>query len=302
MFSIFARSLLLSLPVVMALAVVVGRIVGARATRPLVEFRDRIRAARPLEALPPARSTETPAEIAELEASFRDLWERLHGAVSRELEFAANASHELRTPLTRMRLLAEKLGHHPTADSAKLVAEVDRMVRLVDSLLILSREVAVGIPSAETVNVADLVASGCRRVFAGAPAPELEAPDEALVRGDGALLEIAVDNLLDNARKFGAEGTRPRVRVTAEGDRVRVILTSSGTPTPSDAGDRLFERFYRSAEARAARAGHGLGLPLARHIARLHGGDVRCASAVGEDACFELDLPAWAPAPARGDL
>jgi signal transduction histidine kinase len=300
MLSIFARSLLLSLPVVLALAVVVGRIVGTRATRPLLEFRDRIRAARPLQALPPAPATGMPAEIVELEGSFRDLWERLHEAVSRELEFAANASHELRTPLTRMRLLAEKLGN-ATGESAKLVAEVDRMVRLVDSLLILSREVAVGIPSAEAVNVADLVTSGCRRVFAGAPVPEITAPDEAIVRGDGALLEIAVDNLLDNARKFSADGTRPRVVVSAEPERVRLSLTSRGTPTPSDGGDRLFERFYRSPEARAARAGHGLGLPLARHIARLHGGDVRCASTAGEDARFELDLPAWAPAPARED-
>ena len=299
MVGIFARSLLLSFPVVLALAVLVGLFVGTRATQPLLDFKDRIRAARPLEALPPARSAETTTEILELEASFRDLWERLHGAVSRELEFAANASHELRTPLTRMRLHAEKL-RSQSAESAELVAEVDRMVRLVDSLLILSREVATGIPSAEVVNVADLVATSCRRVFVGALAPEVTAPDEALVRGDGALLEIAVDNLLDNARKFSAEGTRPRVLVSAEAGRVRVSLTSTGEPTPADGGERLFERFYRSAEARAARAGHGLGLPLARHIARLHGGDVRCTSAPGENPRFELDLAAWAPALAAG--
>jgi len=299
MVGIFARSLLLSFPVVLALAVLVGLFVGTRATRPLLDFKDRIRAARPLEALPPARSAETTTEILELEASFRDLWERLHGAVSRELEFAANASHELRTPLTRMRLHAEKL-RSQSGESAELVAEVDRMVRLVDSLLILSREVATGIPSAEVVNVADLVSTSCRRVFVGALAPEVTAPDEALVRGDGALLEIAVDNLLDNARKFSAEGTRPRVLVSAEAGRVRVILTSKGEPTPPDGGERLFERFYRSPEARAARAGHGLGLPLARHIARLHGGDVRCTSGPGEDPRFELELAAWAPALAAG--
>jgi len=299
---IFSWSLLLSAPVCVALAVLIGRLVGRRATRPLLDFRDRIRAARPFELLPPQERVEI-IEVGELEASFRGLWDRLREAVSRETEFAANASHELRTPLTRIRLHAERaraaLGAEPGAGAAPsqelrdLVEEIDRLVRLVDSLLVLSRDTVAGIPAGEVVNVSDLVTAASRRVFAGAPPPEIDQPDEALVRGDEALLGIAIENLLDNARKFSLPGRPPRVAVGEDGASVRVTVMSPGARIPPDLGDRLFERFYRGPEARASHAGHGLGLPLARHVARLHGGDVRSVSLPAEDARFELVLPAW---------
>jgi signal transduction histidine kinase len=296
---VFARSLLLSAPVCVVLAVLTGLLVGRRATRPLVDFRNRIAAARPFETLPQAPSPGV-LEVAELESSFGVLWNRLGEAVARETEFAANAAHELRTPLTRMRLRAERARSGAAGTAARelddLIAEIDRMVRLVDSLLVLSREAAAGIPSGEAVNVSDVVTATARRVFADAePGPRVEAPDEALVRGDEALLGIAVENLLDNARKFSLSGRPPGVEVRADGAVVRLSVTSPGARIPRDEAERLFERFYRGPEARVSFEGHGLGLPLARHVARLHGGDVRCESGPDEDARFELWLPAWRP-------
>ncbi|OLC53975.1 MAG: hypothetical protein AUH92_04870 [Acidobacteria bacterium 13_1_40CM_4_69_4] len=302
---IFGWSLVLSAPVCVVLAALIGRLVGRRVARPLLDFRDRIGAARPFDLLPPAAAPPRVLEVAELEASFRGLWERLREAVSRELEFAANASHELRTPLTRIRLHAERaraaLGAPAGAGAAAsqelrdLVEEIDRLVRLIDSLLVLSRDTAAGIPAGEVVNISDLVAAASRRVFAGATLPEIDGPDEAVVRGDEALLGIAVENLLDNARKFSLPGRPPRVVVSGDRASVRLTVTSPGARIPGDLVERLFERFYRGPEARASRAGHGLGLPLARHVARLHGGDVRSVSEPGEDARFELALPAWRP-------
>ncbi len=181
----------------------------------------------------------------------------------------------------------------PSGDLSELVEETERLARLVDSLLVLSRDTAAGIPDGEVVNISDLVTTGWRRVFAGAPLPEIDAPDEALVRGDEALLGIAVENLLDNARKFSLPGRPPRIHVSEDATTVRLTITSPGARIPADRAGRLFERFYRGEEARASHPGHGLGLPLARHIARLHGGDVRCVSGPGEDARFDLDLPAW---------
>jgi len=297
---IFGWSLLLSAPVCVVVAVLIGRVVGRRVTRPLLDFRDRIGAARPLDPLPPA-SPSAVLEVGELEASFRRLWDRLQETMARELEFAANASHELRTPLTRIRLHAERAraalgtaaGGVPSQEIGGLVEEIDRLVRLVDSLLVLSRDTAAGIPAGEVVNVSDLMAAASRRVFAGTAVPEIEAPDEALVRGDEALLGIAVENLLDNARKFSLPGRPPRVAVNADGASVSVTITSPGARIPGDLAGRLFERFYRGPEARASHPGHGLGLPLARHVARLHGGDVRQVSGPDEDARFELTLPAW---------
>lgn len=298
---LFTWALVLSAPVSLGLAALIGRFVGRRATRPLVDFKDRMAAARPFEALPSAGPAESTTEVRDLERSFAVLWERLGEALRREREFAANASHELRTPLTRMRLQAERA--RPSAGAAaegpldELLAEVDRMVRLVDSLLVLSRDVAAGIPLAETVNLADLVAATSCRVFAGTKAPELRAPDEALVRGDEALLGIAVENLLGNARKFAAPDQAVRLAVWEEAGRVGLAVTSPGSRIAEGEAERLFDRFYRSPEARVSREGYGLGLPLARHIARLHGGDVRSLASAGADARFELQLPAWTPTP-----
>ncbi len=287
---VFGWSLVLSAPVCVILAFLIGRLVGRRATRPLLDFRDRIAAAKPFDALPQAPPPEV-LEVADLEASFRGLWDRLREAAAREIEFAANAAHELRTPLTRIRLHAERaLGGGAARD---LIDEIDRMVRLVDSLLVLSRDAARGMPADEVVNVSDVVHATARRVFAGGPAPRIEAPDEALVRGDESLLGIAVLNLLDTARKFAASGRPPEIVVSGDEGGVRLSVTTPGTRISRADEEFLFERFYRGPEARATFPGHGLGLPLARHVARLHGGDVRCVSKADEDACFELSLPAW---------
>jgi two-component system, OmpR family, sensor kinase len=300
---IFGWSLLLSAPVCVVLAVLTGRVVGRRAARPLLELTSRIAAARPFEALPQGSPPDV-LEVKEMEASFRALWDRLRQAMAREIEFAANAAHELRTPLTRIRLRAERAGAAAGAASSRelreLIEEIDRVVRLVDSLLVLARDAAAGIPAGETVNVSDVAAAAARRVFAGGAPPLFEAPDETLVRGDESLLGIAVENLLDNARKFSSPGRPPRVVVDGGGAGVRLTVTSPGTRIPFQDAERLFERFYRGAEARASFSGHGLGLPLARHIARLHGGDLRCVSGPDEEACFELSLPAWHPLPREG--
>src|SRR5207247_4682955 len=119
----------------------------------------------------------------------------------------------LRRPAERARgALGALPGGGPSEGLSGLAEEIDRLVRLVDSLLVLSRDSAAGIPAGEVVNVSDLVAVASRRVFAVAPLPEIEAPDEALVRGDEAVLGIAVEKLLDNARKFSLPGRPPRGR------------------------------------------------------------------------------------------
>jgi signal transduction histidine kinase len=132
-------------------------------------------------------------------------------------------------------------------------------------------------------------------VFSSASAPDLHLPDEAMVRGDEDLLRVAAVNLLDNARKFGAAGGRSTVEVGVLGGRIHLKVTTSGARIDGPAKARLFDRFYRSPEARAETLGHGLGLSLARHIALMHGGDLTLASGDDEDAMFLLELPAWQP-------
>ena len=298
---VFGWSLLLATPLCLGVALVIGRIVGRRATQPLVEFKARIVTARPFEPLRAAEIPGAPSEVRELDEAFRALWQGLGEALAREVEFAANASHELRTPLTRIRLHAERAttdaGPVARRELAELAVEVDRMVRLVESLLVLARDVSAGVPRAEVVNLGDAVRSVATRVLGPGRADLAGLPDEALVRGDEELLSIAVENLLDNAGKFSSPDRPVRVCLSEQEGRVRLAVTSPGARITEAERDRLFERFYRAPEARVSRRGHGLGLPLARHIARLHGGEVSCISDASEDAAFELALPPWSAVP-----
>ena len=293
---VFAWSLVLAAPLCLALALVAGRAVAVRAARPLLDLRARIQAAGPLTPFAPPSSTATVAEVGEIEEAFGSLWARLEEALSRERDFAANASHELRTPLTRVRLYGERAAVDAGPEAARELdeqrREIDRMVRLVDSLLVLARDVSRG-AGGETVNLADVVRECARQTFPGASGAEISAPDEALVRGDEELLRIAVENLLDNAKKFKQPGCPARVTVEVAADWVRVSVTSPGARVAAEERDHLFERFYRGAQARAAHEGHGLGLALARHIARLHGGEAECASGPDEDARFDLKVASW---------
>jgi signal transduction histidine kinase len=293
---VFGWSLLLAAPLCLGVALFIGRVVGRRATLPLVEFKGRIAAARPFEPLQGGEIPDAPSEVRELDEAFHALWGGLRNALQREVDFAANASHELRTPLTRIRLYAERArqdaGPAALQALADLTAEVDRMVRLIESLLVMARDVSAGMPRSELVNLADTVRSVGARVLGPQRADLAALPDEALTRGDEELLSIAVENLFDNAGKFG-NGHRPVSLSLEEGrGRIRLAVTTPGGRISEAERDRVFDRFYRGSESRVAHPGHGLGLPLARHIARLHGGDVACVSRPDQDACFELILPA----------
>ncbi|MBI3448896.1 MAG: HAMP domain-containing histidine kinase, partial [Acidobacteria bacterium] len=301
---VFAWSLLLSLPVSLLLAAGIGGLVGRRATRPLVDFTRRVKSLRDLEPQSSERTegrarvrAEEPAEVADLDEAFHRLLERLSRTLAREIEFAANASHELRTPLTNMRLYAEEAAREATGKGLSAleqqIREIDRMVRLVDSLLVMARESESGLPRGEAVNLADLAREVTARVLGDGASGSF--PDEALVRGDESLLGIAIENLVDNARKFTPAGSTVGVALGISASTARLSVTSPGVRIGDGERERLFERFFRSAPERAAHAGHGLGLALARHIARLHGGDVTCASSAGEDARFVLEIPAWRP-------
>jgi signal transduction histidine kinase len=301
---VFAFSLLFASPICVVVAFAVGRAVARRATRPLIDLQARIGSVRALEPLPPSLERDAPAEVADLEDAFRALWTRLEGTVRRERDFAANASHELRLPLARIRLLAERArtGSSPDGQAAldAQVEEVDRLVRVVESLLVLARDTAAGIPRGEAVNLADVARRVSVRVL-GASTGECRFPDEAVVRGDEDLIEIAVQNLIENARKFGVGPEPVRALISDQGGPVRLEVTTPGAHIPAAQCERLFDRFYRAPEVRAQSNGHGLGLALARHVARLHGGDVQCVSTEAEDARFALQLPAWtADPPLRG--
>ena len=235
-------------------------------------------------------------------AVVEDISERLRLEAVRR-DFVANVSHELKTPTGALTLLAETIdGESDPKVVARLVhrmgGEAERLGRIIDDLLDLSRIEANETPEATLVPIAEVVAEAVhslRSVAAGlevtlhvAPVP----PDLA-VAGDRRDLVSAVSNLVDNGIKYSEAGGRVQVEVMRTPSGVAVSVSDEGVGIPSRDLERIFERFYRVDRARSrATGGTGLGLSIVRHVAANHGGSVRVESVEGQGSTFTLELPA----------
>ena len=121
---------------------------------------------------------------------------------------------------------------------------------------------------------------------------EAEVQPDLNIVADEALLSRALDNLLDNARKYGGGPQSPiRVRAAREGPDAVLSVSDSGAGIPPDELERIFDPFYRGTTARARESGFGLGLALARRIVEAHGGTIRASNVDGGGARIEMRLP-----------
>jgi signal transduction histidine kinase len=226
--------------------------------------------------------------------------ESLERAKSR---FLMLASHELRTPLTLLNghvsMLAD--GSHSPEHVGEVVAilqqALERMNGLVDQLMDATRlaDPMVRLQRRE-VDLGSTVEGVVNRVVARWERTEdleLRLPDtpaRALV--DVVRVETAVENLVDNACKYSRRGTRVRCDLRLEPGLARLVVRDHGTGMTEEQLAGLFTRFGRMVDADNSHiGGTGLGLFLSREIARLHGGDVVAASALGGGSSFELRLP-----------
>lgn len=292
---VFVFSLLAALPPALLLAAAAGRWAARRATEPLRDLTSRVVSLHDPSAWTGGAPADAPAEIAFLESSFGSLLERIAAALSREAAFATNAAHELRTPITRMRLEAERA--RAAAEGAArgsldaILHELDHLARVLDGLLLLAREEGRRADDGTVVNLSDVARDTAARVFGGETA-RLEAPDETLVPGDERLLAIAIENLLDNARKFSTEAPGPTVTLAEHAGSVVCRVTTPGASLDAEERARAFEPFFRGSRARASSPGSGLGLALASRVAALHGGTLEIASEAG-GVVTTLRIPGW---------
>ena len=243
-------------------------------------------------------------EVGRLARTFDEMIARLDDAFRRQRQFTADASHELRTPLTVIKGqidVALQREREPEAYRQVLRAaneEVDRLTRLVASLLTLARADAGQIPIAlERVSLADLVASSLEQV--GPLAKQrgvrlLAVPSPAVtLRADEDLLLELLLNLLDNAIKYTQSGDEVAVQWIVNGRDVALSVRDTGIGIAPEHLSRLFDRFYRVDEARSrAEGGTGLGLAISRWIATVHGGSISVESEPGRGSTFTVHLPA----------
>jgi signal transduction histidine kinase len=224
-------------------------------------------------------------EVAALAASFNRSAERIEGLVGAHKTLLANASHELRSPLARIRMATELLKREANPElRAELERDIAELDALVGEILVASRLDAVAdLETREEVDLLALAAEECARMDAaldGAP---------VAVRGDPRLLRRLIRNLLENARRYGAN-TPIEVTLSSEVGPAVLRVCDRGPGVPAAERERIFEPFYRPAGAREPEGGVGLGLALVRQIARKHGGDARCTPRDGGGSCFEATL------------
>jgi PAS domain S-box-containing protein len=221
-------------------------------------------------------------------------------------EFLAIVSHELRSPLNALRgwshLLATTRPLEPTLveRAAKAIKRnVDHQTRLIDDLLDTSRIVSGKLNiERRVVNLAEIVNAALEAARPGAAAKEITlrfTPSEpVMVVGDPGRLQQLASNLLSNAVKFTPERGTVQVSLLKNGERVQLLVKDNGLGISPEFLPHVFDRFTQADTTSARRAGGlGIGLALVRHIALLHGGQVRADSpGLGKGATFTVDLPA----------
>ena len=293
----------IGLPVALALAAAGGYHLARRALGPVARMVERARsisAERLGERLPVENAAD---ELGHLAAAFNETFSRLERSFDQLRRFTADASHELRTPLTALRSVGE-VGLQERPDDklfaevvGSMLEEVDRLTRLVDTLLALSRADAGHVRLAhEPMDLAKLARNVVQHleVLAEEKGQRLtvEAEGSVEVHGDWLVLRQALVNVLDNAIKYSPDRAPIRVGVGHDGDWGWIAVTDEGPGIAREDHDRIFERFYRVDKGRSRQqGGAGLGLSLAKWAVESHHGRIELESEVGRGSTFRIVLP-----------
>ena len=223
-------------------------------------------------------------------------------------DFVSNVSHELKTPLTSIRMFSELLADGRVFDKEKqrsylhvITAETARLTRLINNVLDFSRlergEKKYHFARCDLVGVVrETVETYRPHLEANGFKLECDSPDSPLfVSGDRDALAQIVVNLLSNAEKYSNDRKEVRVETRQQSQplpHVEVRVLDRGLGVPQGSEEKIFEQFYRAHDSLSSGIqGSGLGLTLARQIARAHSGDVVCEPREGGGTCFTLRLP-----------
>ncbi len=244
-------------------------------------------------------------EVGALAETFNEMLDSIDAAAQTQQRFVSDASHELRAPLTAIKGNLDLLRHQPrlsaedrrdALDDAS--REAERLMALVADLLALARADA-GVPLRrdpveldrvllEAVNDARHLVRGQRLDVARLEPVEVE--------GDRDRLKQLLFILLDNALKYTPRSGKVSIELRKADAGVSIELADNGMGIPSESLPHVFERFYRADPARSRDpGGTGLGLPIARWIARQHGGDITLESVVGKGTTARVTLPVRTP-------
>ena len=280
--------------IVLALGLTAGGVLAAQIGRPLrrLEAVARRVARGDIDA---RAAVEGSLEQRSLATSFNDMTDRIARLLSAQRDFVADASHQLRTPLTGLRLrIEEAKAITPDPATARelnaALREVDRLSHTVDELLLLSgagERPATG----ALIDIDGVATAAVQRWLAEATDHRITLSVErrsepATVWAARSDLDRALDALIENALRYSDGGTT----VTLVVETSRIEVRDRGSGIDPEERELVFERFRRGRSGKAGPAGHGLGLPIARELARAWGGEVTLQPRAGGGTTAALSL------------
>jgi heavy metal sensor kinase len=243
-------------------------------------------------------------ELGGLAETFNDLLHRLEASLLQQRQFMADASHELRTPVATSRTAAAVALQQPHRDEQEyrdtleiVEQQTTRLSRIVEDMFTLARADAGSYPIRRTLMYLDEVVEEvvrASRVIADTKqvSIELASIQSATFTADEDLLRRMVANLVDNAVRHAPAGSTVSVAVEQRQEQYTISVADGGSGIASEIQPYIFERFYRGDQARTATdGGAGLGLALARWIARVHGGDVSLVGSTPGRTTFMAVIP-----------
>jgi signal transduction histidine kinase len=261
-----------------------------------------------------SRPVEKLAEDSEENRTQRKRAEVALDLTSRELQrsarFSADASHQLKTPVTVLRagleelLAGEDLSPSTREEVSALIHQTFRLTSIVEDLLLLSRLDAGRLQlSFSPVNLRGLIEAGLDDLGTMSESVELQIetdlPPVLTIAGEKRYTSLILQNLLENARKYNRPGGRIRIAAREEGNEVVLTVGNTGRAISPPAQEHIFERFHRGAAGENV-PGHGLGLNLARELARIHGGELRLVRSDEDWTEFEVRFRRAGDAAAAG--
>jgi len=240
-------------------------------------------------------------EIDQLATTFNQMLDRIQTLLTEIKEMSENIAHDLKSPITRIRGITEvtltngkSMGEYESM-AASTIEECDRLLDMINTMLMISKtESGVDKLLREEVDLAGLVREACELFEPIAEDKRVtlsyDVPNKSHLVGDNRMIQRMLSNLLDNAIKYTPSGGAVSVSLSENEER-DVIITVKDTGIGISQSDlpRIFERFYRCDQSRS-KPGIGLGLSLARAIARAHGGDITVTSIQDQGSTFTVTL------------
>lgn len=233
-------------------------------------------------------SCHEPDELGVVADAVNDMASRIEKQLADQRELLAAVSHELRTPLARMRIVSEIA--RDTGATTKTYDDLDREVEEMDALvgqLLASSRLDFGVLTMRELSLRDVVARATERAGLPIDVAQVEGEGDRLT-GDATLLQRAIANLLDNAKKHA--GGVEALRVVIHADRVSFDVLDRGPGLPEGGEAALFQKFQRRTDDNGTSEGLGLGLALVKRIAKAHGGAVWARQRDGGGAVFGFDV------------